>query len=188
MAFLHLVHNIFECPSQEDPYPYQDLPGDFSKHVRSALFAPCLIGRNPMTAWEARIVEAERVRTWSQRCAATFPPETPTAQYAACTLEELGLQTRLRPMVIRGAGSERPWDAEATEWLRAAPEPHMRWRSGVSFRPPPPSCATHGQYTPGHGYTFVGARRSSCPVTLPPRGRGHPANGGTFQKRGSRVR
>ena len=40
-----------------------------------------------MTAWEAYIVGAEWAREWSQWCATTRAPGTPTPQYAAVPLE-----------------------------------------------------------------------------------------------------
>ena len=60
------------------------------------------------------------------------PAGTPAAQYAAVPLEGQGPHTRPRPTVIHGAGPERPWDGETTEWLRAAPKPHTGWRGDVS--------------------------------------------------------
>ena len=56
VASLQIVDGTLECPPQEDPHPYRDLPGGFSKHLRGALFPPWIIGRHSMTAWEAHIV------------------------------------------------------------------------------------------------------------------------------------
>ena len=56
VASLRVVNGTLECPLQEGPDPYQDLPGGFSKHLQDALFPPWIIGRGSMTAWEARIV------------------------------------------------------------------------------------------------------------------------------------
>ena len=86
-----------ECPPQEDPNPYRDLPGGFSRHLQDALFPPWIIGRRSMTAWEARIVGEEWAREWGLWCAATRNPETPAQRYAAIPLEGCGPHTRLRP-------------------------------------------------------------------------------------------
>ena len=59
VASVRLVNGTPECPTNEDPHPYRDLPGGFSKHLRGALFPPWVIGRNSMTAREAHIVGAE---------------------------------------------------------------------------------------------------------------------------------
>ena len=59
VASLCVVNGTLECPPQEDPHPYQDLPGGFSKHLQDALFPRCIIGGGSMTAWEARIVGEE---------------------------------------------------------------------------------------------------------------------------------
>ena len=40
VASLRVVNGTLECPPQEDPNPYQDLPGGFSKHLQDALFPP----------------------------------------------------------------------------------------------------------------------------------------------------
>ena len=42
-----------ECPPQEGPHPYRDLPGGFSRHLQDALFPPWIIGRSCMAAWQA---------------------------------------------------------------------------------------------------------------------------------------
>ena len=48
--------------------------------------------------------------------------------------------------MIRGAGSDHPWDAAAAEWLRAAPEPHTGLSGDVSSlirAPLPPRLMLH---------------------------------------------
>ena len=85
-----------------------------------------------MTAWEAHIVGAEREHEWSPWCATTRTPGTPATQYATVPLKGLGPHTEPRPTTIRRAGSERRYDAETTEWVRAALEPHTAWRGEVS--------------------------------------------------------
>ena len=62
VASLRVVNGTLECPLQESPHPYQDLPGGFSRHLQDALFPPWIIGRGSMTAWEARIVGEEWAR------------------------------------------------------------------------------------------------------------------------------
>ena len=62
MASLRVVNCTVECPPQEDPDPYRDLPGGFSKHLQDALFPGWIIGRGSMTAWEAGIVGEEWAR------------------------------------------------------------------------------------------------------------------------------
>ena len=147
VASLRLVNGTLECPAKEDPHPHRDVPGGFSKHLRGALFPPWVIGRNSMTAWEARIVGSEWAHEWSWWCATKRTPGTPATQYAAVPLEGWGPHTQPRPRVIRGAGPERPWDAKTTEWLRAALEPHTGWRGDVSslLRAPlpPPRLVLH---------------------------------------------
>ena len=59
MASLRLVNSTLDCRDQEDPQPYRDLSGGFSKHIRGALFPLWIIGRNSITAWEAHIGDAE---------------------------------------------------------------------------------------------------------------------------------
>ena len=59
MASRRIVNGTLECPLQEDPHPYRDLPVGFSKRLQDALFSPWIIGRSSMTAWEARIVGEE---------------------------------------------------------------------------------------------------------------------------------
>ena len=75
-----------ECPPQEGPHLYRDLPGDFSRHLQDALFPPWIIGQGSMSAWEARIVGADLAREWRRWCAATRAPETPALRYAAILL------------------------------------------------------------------------------------------------------
>ena len=132
MAPLRVVNGTLECPPQEDPYPYGDLPGGFLKHLQDALFPPWIIGRGSMTAWEACIVGAEWAREWGRWCAATRTQGTPAQQFAAIPLEGWGPHTRPRPTMIRRAGPDHPWDALAEGWLRAAPEPHVGWSGDVS--------------------------------------------------------
>ena len=79
VASLRVVNGTLECPPQESPHPYQDMPGGFSRHLQDALFPPWIIGRGSMTAWEARIVGEEWAREWSRSCAATRPPGDPCA-------------------------------------------------------------------------------------------------------------
>ena len=73
VASLRVVNGTLECPPQEGPHPYQDLPGGFSKHLQEALFPPWIIGRGSMTAWEARIVGEERAPSG----AGGAPPRAP---------------------------------------------------------------------------------------------------------------
>ena len=125
---------------------YRDLSGGFSKHLQGALFSPCIIGRNSMTAWAAHIVGAEWAREWSRWCATTRAPGTPALQYAAVPLEGWGPHTRPRPTMIRGAGPDHPWDAAAAEWLQSASDPHAGWSgdvSSVTRAPPPPRLVLH---------------------------------------------
>ena len=77
VASLRVVNGTLECPPQEGPRPYRDLPGGFSRHLQDALFPPWIIGRGSMTAREARIVGEEWAREWGRWCAATRAPETP---------------------------------------------------------------------------------------------------------------
>ena len=132
VASLRVVNGTLECPPQEGPHPYQDLPGGFSKHLQDTLFPPWIIGRGSMTAWEARIVDEEWARKWSRWCAATRAPETPAQRYAAIPLEGWGPDTRPRPTMIRGAGPDHPWDAATGKWLQAAPGPHTGLTGDVS--------------------------------------------------------
>ena len=139
IASLRVVNGTLECPPQEGPHPYRDLPGGFSKHLQDALFPPWIIGRGSMTAWEARIVGEEWAREWGRWCAATRAPETPAQRYAAIPLEGWGPDTRRRATVISGAGPDHPWDAATGEWLQAD---RMDWRRVLTrqdARPPPAS-------------------------------------------------
>ena len=138
VASLRVVNCTLECPPQEDPHPYRDLPGGFSRHLQDALFLPSIIGRGSMTAWEAHIVGEEQAREWGRQCAATRPPEAPAQRYATVPLEEWGPHTRPRPTMIRGAGRDHLWDAAAEEWLQAAPEPQVGWSGDVSSLIPAP--------------------------------------------------
>ena len=146
VASLRVVNGTLECPPQEGPHPYQDLPGGFSEHLQDALFPPWIIGRGSMTAWEARIVGEEWARDWGQWCAATRALETPAQRYAAIPLKGWGPDTRPRPTVIRGAGPDHPWDAATGEWLQAAPGPQTGW-TGDMFSlvrtPVPPRIVLH---------------------------------------------
>ena len=140
------MNGTLECPPQEGPHSYQDLPGGFSKHLQDALFPPWIIGRGSMTVWEAHLVGEEWAREWSPWCAATRTPETPAQRYAAIPLEGWGLDTRPRPTVIRGAGPEHAWDAAIGEWLQAAPGPRTGWTGDVSSlvrTPVPPRIVLH---------------------------------------------
>ena len=56
VAPLRTANGTLECPLQEDPHPYRDLPAGFLKHLQGALFPPWIMGGNSMTAWEAHIV------------------------------------------------------------------------------------------------------------------------------------
>ena len=146
VASLRVVNGTLECPPQEDPNPYQDLPGGFWKHLQDALFPPWIIGRGSMTAWEACLVGQEWAREWGRWCAATRAPETPAQRYAAIPLEGWGPQTRPRPTMIRGAGPDHPWDAATKEWLQAAPGPQAEWTGDVSSlirAPIPPRVVLH---------------------------------------------
>ena len=108
MASLRIVNGTLECPPQQDPNPYRDLPGGFSKHLWGTLFPLWIIGRNSMTAWEAHVVGAEWAREWDRWWATTRAPGAATPQYAAVPLEQLGPHTLPRPTIIRGARPERP--------------------------------------------------------------------------------
>ena len=146
LACLRVVNGTLECPPQEDPHPYQDLPEGFSKHLQDALLPPWIIGRGSMTTWEARIVVEEWAREWRRWCAATRAPETLAQRYAAILLEGWGPDTRPRPTVIRGAGPDHPWDAATGEWLQAAPGPQTGWTRDVSSlvrTPVPPRIVLH---------------------------------------------
>ena len=83
VASLRVVNGTLECPLQEGPHPYQDLPGGFSRHLQDALFPPWIVGRGSMTTWEARRAAREGTapdtRRPSQRWKAP-PPGTPFRQ------------------------------------------------------------------------------------------------------------
>ena len=138
MASLRLVNGTLECPTEEDPHPYRDLLGGFPKHLWGALSPPWVIGRNSVTAWEAHIMGAEVAHEWSRWCATTGTSGTPATKCPAVLLKGWGPHTRPRPTVTRGAGPERLWDEETTEWLRAAPEPHTGLRGNMSLFPRTP--------------------------------------------------
>ena len=184
VASLSVVNGTLECPPQEDPQPYRDLPGGFSKHLQDALFPQWIIGRGSMTAWEARIVGEEWARQWGRWCAATRAPESPAQRYAAIPLEMWGPHTRLRPTMIRGAGPDHPWDAATKKWLRAAPGPQIGWNGDVSSLirapVPPPHRPSTRQRAPSHGNTHMGTRRGHHPIA-PPGGRSRPARRGALQ-------
>ena len=174
VASLRVVNGTLECPPQEGPHPYQDLPGGFSKHLQDALFPPWIIGRGSMTAWEVRIVGEEWAREWSRQCAATRAPETPAQPYAAIPLEGWGPDTRPTPTVIRGAGPDHPWDAATGEWLQADPGPETGWTGDMSSlvrTPVPPRIVLHAA-------NVIGLRRYANGDT--PR----PPSGGTPQRTG----
>ena len=90
VASLRVVNGTLECPPQEGPNPYRDLPGGFSRHLQDALLPPWIIPRGSMTAWEASIVGEEWAREWGRWCAATRAPETPAQRYAANPLQGPG--------------------------------------------------------------------------------------------------
>ena len=161
-ASLRLVDGTLECPLQENPHPYRDLPGGFLKHLLGALFQPWIIRRNSMTAWEKHIVGVEPARDWRRWCETRRALGTPAPQYAAIPLEGWGPHCRPRPTVICAAGPESPWDAAATEWLKAAAEPHTGSRGDVSsllraFLPPPPSCSRPPMCSEPQRYAHGGA-------------------------------
>ena len=146
VASLCVVNGTLECPPQEDPHPYRDLPGGFSRHLQDALFPPWIIGRGSMTVWEARIVREEWAWEWGRWWAATRAPATPAQRYAAIPLEGWGPHTWPRPTMIRGAGPDHPWDAATKEWLQAAPGPQTEWTGDVSSlvrAPAPPRIVLH---------------------------------------------
>ena len=146
VASLRLVNGTLECPPQEGPHSYQDLPGGFSRQLQNGLLPPWIIGRGFMTAWEARIVGEEWAREWGRWCAATRAPETPAQRYAAIPLKESGPDTRPRPTVIRGAGPDHPWDAATGEWLQAALGPQTGCTGDMSSlvrTPVPPRIVLH---------------------------------------------
>ena len=146
VAALCLVNGTLECPPQESPRLYRDLPGGFSKHLQDALLPRWIIGRGSMTAWEAHIVGEEWAREWGRWCAATGATETPAQWYATIPLEGWRPHTRPLPTMIRGAGPDPPWDAVANDWLQAAPEPQAGLSGDVSSlirAPIPPRIVLH---------------------------------------------
>ena len=146
VASLRVVNGTLECQPQENPHPYRDLPGGFSRHPQDAHFPPWIIGRGSMTAWEARVVGPEWARRWGRWCAATRALETPAQRYAAIPLEGWGLHVRPRPTMIRGAGPDHPWDTATKEWLQAAPGSQTGWTGDVSpliRAPVPPRIVLH---------------------------------------------
>ena len=146
VASLRLVNGTLACPAPEDPHPYQDLPGGFPKHLRDALCPLWIIGRNSITAWETRIVRAQWAQEWSQWCTTTRLPGTLASQYAAVLLEGWRPHSLPRPTVIRGPDPEGPRNADTTQWLQAAPEPHAGWLGDVASllqAPLPPRLVLH---------------------------------------------
>ena len=87
VASLRLVNGTLECPAQEYPHRYLDLPKALSGHHRGAHFPPWIIGRNSMTAWEERIVFADWAQEWSRWCRTTRSPDAPAERYASIPLE-----------------------------------------------------------------------------------------------------
>ena len=96
VASLCILNSTLECPPQEDPHPYRDLPGRFSEQLQVDLFPPWIIGRSSMTVWEVHKVGAEWARECRRWCATTRAPGTPTPQYAAVPLRGLRPHTRPR--------------------------------------------------------------------------------------------
>ena len=189
-ASLRIVSGTLACPLQEDPHPYRDLPGGFSKHLQGALFAPWIIGRGSMTTWEAHIVGAEWAREWSLWCATTRAGDPRAA---------------VRRHRARGVGAAHP--ATSHHDLRGFPRspvgrggrgmavggpgvPRGVERGCVLAHPgalPPPLFAPRRQRAPSHGDTHMGVRRGHHPVAHPRR-RGHRAHRGAFQRQGTSVR
>ena len=165
------MNGTLECPPQEGPHPYQDLPGGFSKHLQDAPFPPWIIGRGSMTAWEAGIVAEGWAREWSRWCSATRAPETPAQGYAAIPLEGWGPDTRLRPTVLRGAGPDHPWDAATGNGCK---QPRGRKQDGLRTCPHSSGHPSHpaSSFTPP---TYSGIQRYANGDT--PR----PPSGGTPQ-------
>ena len=185
LACLRVVSGTLECPPQGDPHPYPDLPAGFSKHLQDALFPPWIIGRGSMTVWEARIEGEEWARESGRRRATTRAPGTSAQQYAAVPLEGWGPHTRPRPTIICGAGPYEPVGPGSRG------VGHMRGGLGMcprsSGRPSPPaSYSTPPTCSKPPRYTHGGATRP--PSVGPPRRRGHPAQCGAFQRRGTYVR
>ena len=159
VASLRVVNGTLECPLQEGPHPYQDLPGGFSRHLQDARFPPWIIGRGSMTAWEARIVGEEWAREWGRWCAATRAPETPAQRYAAIPLRGWGPDTRPRPTMVRGAGPDHRGTRRRGNGCR---RPRGRKRDGLGTYPhssgrpsrpglslTPPTCSGPRRYARG---------------------------------------
>ena len=160
VASLCVVNGTLECPPQEDPHPYRDLPGGFPKHLQDALFPPWIIGRASMTAWEACIVGTEWVRQWGRWCAATRALGAPAQQYAAIPLQGWGPHTRPLPTMIRGAGPDHPWDAAAGGMATGGPRATrgVEWGRVLAHpgTPPPPHRPAHRQRARSHRDTHPG--------------------------------
>ena len=184
-APLSVVNGTLMCPPQEDPHPYRDLLGGFSKHLEDALFPPCIIRRGSMTPWEAPIVGEEWAHEWGRWCAATRAPEAPAQRH-----EGWRPHTRPQPTMIQGAGPDHPLDAAAEEWLRAAPgaTSGVEWRRVLahpSAIPPatsstPPTCSEPQRYTHGDA--------TQPPSGGSPRRTEPPGSLGALQKWGACVR
>ena len=97
---------------------------------------------------------AEWAQAWDCWCATTRPPERPVGHYAAVPLDRWGPETHQRPKAVPGAGPERLWDEQTTEWLHMATGPHVGSQGDVSLllhRPLPPCLrAACGQHASGH--------------------------------------
>ena len=125
-----------------------------------------------MTAWGARIMDAEWACKWGRWCAATRALEGPAQKYATILLEGWGPLTRQRPTMIRGAGPDHPWDAAAEGWLQAAPEPQVEWSWEVSslIRAPlpPPRIVLHKANVLRATEIRTWGRNAATPRWLPP--------------------
>ena len=142
VASPRVVNGTLECPPQEGPQPYRDLPGGFSRHLQDAPFPPWIIGPGSMTAWEARMVGEEWAREWDRWCAATRAPETPAQRYAAIPLESGGRTPGPDPPCSAG----RDLTTHGTRRRRnGCKRPRRRKQDGrgtcphSSGRPPPPA-------------------------------------------------
>ena len=58
VASLRLVNGILDRLPQEDPNPYRDLPGDFLKQLRGALFLTRVLGGGPSLAMRLHKIKA----------------------------------------------------------------------------------------------------------------------------------
>ena len=191
VASLRVVNGTLECPPQEGPQPYRDLPGGFSRHLQDALFPPWIIGRGSMPVWEARIVGEEWAREWGRWCATTCAPETPAQRYAAIPLKGWGPDTRPRPTMIRGAGPDHPWDVATGEWLQAAPGPQTGWTGDVSSlvrTPIPPCIVLHAANVRRATEIRTWGHAAATVWWHPSRGRGRPARRGALQSWGAGIR